>query len=278
MTAVVLIGARFVQLLLLGLLFGMPLIGRPPARLLASLALAGAMASVIGTAALAADMTGAGIADLDWATFATVATLPGSGVAFEVRLAALVVVVAAALLAPRQARPVAMAGGAIALATTAWSGHAAASDGSAGPVHLTVDIVHLLAAGTWLGALAVFVCDSLRKPAALLLPALSGFAHTGTIIVVLLTVTGVANAAFIGGLPPPAQMIDSRWTFLMALKLAAFLGMLLLAARHRFQLVPGLARGAPRFDALRFSLALELAAGVTVVGLVAWAGRLDPAG
>ena len=42
---------------------------------------------------------------------------------------------------------------AVALASLAWSGHGAASEGFRGTVHLVADIVHLLAAGVWVGPL-----------------------------------------------------------------------------------------------------------------------------
>ncbi|KAK0338878.1 hypothetical protein LTR94_036782, partial [Friedmanniomyces endolithicus] len=47
----------------------------------------------------------------------------------------------------------AMIAAAAALATLAWNGHGAASEGSTGWLHLTADILHLLAAGLWVGAL-----------------------------------------------------------------------------------------------------------------------------
>ena len=43
------------------------------------------------------------------------------------------------------------------LAALAWSGHAAAGDGFDGDIEIVADVVHLLAAGAWLGALPAFV-------------------------------------------------------------------------------------------------------------------------
>src|SRR3546814_18326855 len=47
--------------------------------------------------------------------------------------------------------------GAGALASLAWSSHGAASEGALGWLHLASDIMHLLAASAWIGALAAFV-------------------------------------------------------------------------------------------------------------------------
>jgi len=41
--------------------------------------------------------------------------------------------------------------GALVLATLAWAGHGAADPGASGNAHLVADILHLLAAGVWLG-------------------------------------------------------------------------------------------------------------------------------
>src|SRR3546814_15811165 len=43
------------------------------------------------------------------------------------------------------------------LSSLAWSGHGAATEGGAGMVHLGADILHLLAAGAWVGALAALL-------------------------------------------------------------------------------------------------------------------------
>ena len=54
-------------------------------------------------------------------------------------------------LVPGDIARAALAGGI--LATMAWMGHAAATPGVDGYMHLGADVAHLLAAGAWLGAL-----------------------------------------------------------------------------------------------------------------------------
>ena len=43
------------------------------------------------------------------------------------------------------------------LASLAWAGHGAATPGAAGDLHLAADVLHLLAAGLWLGTLPPLV-------------------------------------------------------------------------------------------------------------------------
>src|SRR3546814_12018793 len=43
--------------------------------------------------------------------------------------------------------------GGVALTSLAWTGHGAMDQGSIGWVHLSADIVHLLAAGAWIAAI-----------------------------------------------------------------------------------------------------------------------------
>src|SRR3546814_14315017 len=83
-------------------------------------------------------------------------------------MAALAVCLFASLFLPRH--PVAVlgtisvaAGGG--LSSLAWSGHGAATEGGAGMVHLGADILPLLAAGAWVGALpALLIMASAARP------------------------------------------------------------------------------------------------------------------
>src|SRR3546814_8694451 len=125
------------------------------------------------------------------------------GTAFLARMAALAVCLVASLLLPRH--PVAVlgtisvaAGGG--LSSLAWSGHGAATEGGAGMVHLGADILHLLAAGAWVGALAALLLMASRASPTddavyvrALHRALDGFAGVGTAIVGLIVVTGFVN-------------------------------------------------------------------------------------
>lgn len=274
-----LIASRAVACLALLLLAGVPLF-LLTARKEASLPLRAALAILAVTAGLAsawwalesvAAMAGLPLAELDQHTAEVVLAATPLGAVMEWRLTALVAVILATLIPLKVLRlPVlALAGGA-ALASMAWTGHAGASD-MAG--HRLADVVHLLAAATWIGALAVFLAQAVAGKAE---PAtLAAFARTGSVVVALLILTGLVNTLAIAGWPLP---FNSRWIALLAIKLALFGLMLGLAAINRWRIVPALERGAPDGAArLRRSLLLESAAGLGVVGVVACLGTLDPA-
>jgi len=176
---------------------------------------------------------------------------------------------------------------AVALASLAWNGHAAAGDGFGGTLRLVAGIVHLLAAGAWAGAIAAILQLALR-PQGLRLrerthelwQAAHRFALPGTIIVALLAMTGTYTYVDLGGsLQTLTNTAHGRW---LLLKLALVGGMLGLAAVHRWRLVPALAvsiRGGwqPRpLRSLRHSLACESVLALLVLACVAVLGTLDP--
>lgn len=128
-------------------------------------------------------------------------------------------------------RWVALVLAATALASLSWNGHAAAGDGLGGVLRQMAGIVHRLAAGAWVGAIAAILQLALR-PQGLRLrerthalwQAAHGFALPGTIIVATLAMTGTYTYVDLGG---SAQTLTGtahgRW---LLLKLALVTGML----------------------------------------------------
>jgi putative copper resistance protein D len=210
------------------------------------------------------------------------------GLAWVVRIVALVRAGSAVMLrAPGFSLLIAAFAGGVALASLAWSGHGAMDEGSRRYWHFVVDILHLLAAGAWLGALVAFALmakiNALQTEARikLLARAVNRFEVIGAVIVVLITVTGVVNYLFIVG-PKLDEVFLSTYGVLLFIKVVLFAGMLVLAALNRFHLGPLLERSlrdgqyAVAANALRRSVVVELAAAVVIVGLVAWLGTLSP--
>lgn len=289
-----LIAARLALYGDLGLLFGIPVFAlqgrtaltpRRMAGLCAGLAAGGLLLSPLGFALVAAQMSGTPLGQLDRALVWTLFGQTVVGAALAMRMAALLFALIVALFLPSTRRMswLLVASGGIALATLAWSGHAAAGEGAAGRVRLAADIVHLLAASAWLGGLAMLLMlVSPRKPATQrslndARAALAGFAVTGTVIVVLLAATGIANIAFIVGLQGVTTLPSSSYGRLLLLKLLAFAAMLSCAALNRFVLTPRLPhQGASALPALRWSIALESLFALLVLALVAWLGTLEP--
>lgn len=254
-------------------------------------AVLGLLLSAVALVLLAAAMMGTPPWPVDWAAVGMLLDQPGVGMTWKLRVAALAVAALAALLAIRRGPwlgVVALASG-IALATLAWTGHAAVNEGATGWVHLIADILHLLAAGAWTGALLgliLLVARPARRFDALHLAlthrALHGFGAVGTIVVATLVVTGLINAWLLVGPDNIGALWMTLYGRLLLAKLALFTAMLSLAALNRFRLTPqfeasigsGDHRGA--LGALRRSLAIETACVVAILALVAWLGTLAP--
>jgi putative copper resistance protein D len=178
--------------------------------------------------------------------------------------------------------------GAAATASLAWMGHGAATEGALGWLHLVSDILHVLAAAVWIGALLAFLLLSLNRRASAhqnlaFHSGLSGFSGVGSAVVAVLIVTGLINGWVLVG---PAH-VEELWTTpygrLLSLKLLLFSGMLALALANRVRLTPAFGRTLhgetlpeDALLALRRSLALETGLSVGVLLLVAWLGTLEP--
>ncbi|MES2337309.1 MAG: copper homeostasis membrane protein CopD [Pseudomonadota bacterium] len=239
---------------------------------------------VVSTAAFVATvqgMTGQPLRSIDPEVVRFILVDTGSGNAFAMRSAALVV--ATTLLIARR-RAAATPFAVLAVVTLAWTGHAANSEGIAGTAHRFVDAVHLLAAAAWLGGIAILLRMNAGATVAVLpleerIAALRRFSATGTILVATVLLSGVYNLVAIVGPDRIAFLPSTTYGRLLGLKLLAFLSMLLLAAANRWHLTrmlddaPDTHRAA---FALRISLATELGLAVTILAAVAVLGTLDP--
>lgn len=252
------------------------------------LALAGIALSIAAFAFMIAEMMGGSLGDIDGETLKFLLQDSAVGTALIVRLAALLLLVLLLLVAPHWGTAwvgAVLAG--IALGSLAWLGHAAASEDLPGTLHRAGDVVHLLAAGAWLGALAVFMSILVQargSPAALhaARSALDSFSLPGTLIVALLIATGAFNLLMIVGWEGVLRLPSTRYGQLLIAKLALFLVMVGLAASNRWRFTPALERGIAdghtdgAVRALRFSLRAETTAAIAILLLVAWMGTLDP--
>jgi putative copper resistance protein D len=300
------IAVRFGLYLDLMALFGLPLFGlyglhgaeRSPEglralRLLyAALALAGLLLSGLAILALTASMSGVALGEVDFSSISMLVFETGIGLAWQARMAALLLFLGLALTTD----PAGRAGGAAlallggtALATFAWSGHGAMTEGTAGTVHLVSDILHLLGAGAWIGAL-IALSYLLFRPRRVMTSAhvdvshraLASFAFVGTSVVTLLVLTGLINSWFLIGLDGAGSILESLYGQLVAAKLLLFLAMLGLAALNRYRMTPALEAAIARGDhnaavtGLRTSLAMETGSAVAILALVAWLGTLAP--
>ena len=140
----------------------------------------------------------------------------------------------------------------IVLGALALSGHGVDDTGSAGVWHLGADILHLLAAGGWLGALIplIFLLRQARRPRWLPIArqATLRFSTLGLVTVATLSVTGLVNSWYLVGNFP--ALVGTPYGQLLLVKLALFTAMLSLAATNRIRLTP-LLLASPSPDPLR---------------------------
>ncbi|MBX3595247.1 copper homeostasis membrane protein CopD [Sphingomonas sp.] len=268
----------------------------PLAALVLSAASGGILLSVLGTAILAATLGGTGLSAIDGETLGVLLFDTSNGTALQIRIAVLIVALLSAWplrrhkWATASAIVVTLAGG-VGLASLAWGGHGAIGEGPLGWLQLGGDIVHLLAAGVWVGALGAMLLLVLRPQATidrehlqLTHRVLDGFSVTGTIVVGLLVATGLLNLIVIVGWPGIAALPGSLYGQLLLAKLVLFIVMLGLAASNRFRLVPRFEVAmaaddeAGALSVLRQSLAVETGCVVAILLLVGWLGTLDPSG
>ena len=276
--------ARFVSMAALLAMSGIPIylvtagqarLGTPARKSITALALLSMLASLRWAAASVAAMAAMPIGELDQATLLVVLEATPTGAVLAVRLTAGVAMLACVAISSRSFPSAVI--GFVALASSAWTGHSGAAEGTVGLLQRGFDAIHLGAASLWLGALLVFLASFAGQlDRARLFERLSGFARTGTVVVVLLAVSGTANAILI---VREGWTLASGWSLLLAAKLALFLAMLGLAATNRWRLTPSLAANAPGAERrLIRSPGLETGCALAIVALVAWLGLLDPAG
>jgi putative copper resistance protein D len=248
----------------------------------------GLLLSCIGLFLLASRMAGQPWWPIDWSAVGSLLTGSSFATAWMVRMAALCVAGIGASMLQRGTWLIltALASG-VGLATLAWAGHGIADQGAVGWAHLTADILHLLAAGGWIGALVALVLLTGRPRAELshlrlTLHALQGFGLVGSILVGGIVVTGLVNAWLLVGVGNLGRFGSSLYLQLLGAKLVLFGLMLVLAASNRFRWTPGLERALAVQDlgrahrVLRRSLAVETTSAVAILALVAWLGTLEP--
>jgi putative copper resistance protein D len=170
----------------------------------------------------------------------------------------------------------AIAAGAV-LILTAATGHAGAENGPAGDIHLAADMVHLLAAGTWLGGLVPFA-RAMAKPISFAQADAEArrFSRLGLVCVGAILVTGSVNAWFLVGTVP--ALTGTIYGRLLLIKIALFLAMVAIAAINRYRLTPPIRdAGAATLPALRRNSAIEAGLGLAILLIVAVLGTLPPA-
>jgi putative copper resistance protein D len=173
------------------------------------------------------------------------------------------------------------------MASIAWTGHAASTVASLGWLHLSSDVLHLLAAAAWIGGLLSYVWllviarrgnDDLSR--AMIQRITDRFSLVGIFSVAALIASGVVNAWLI--VRSAQMLITSDYGHLLILKVILFIALLVFAAVNRFVLTPQLAISGDRsllhpIRRLTRNGLIELVLGGMVFAVVGALGTLHPA-
>jgi putative copper resistance protein D len=207
--------------------------------------------------------------------------------------AGLLVISTIALLVIRQARTgwiVQSVLGALIVASFAWTGHGNYDSGWWGVLHLCADVLHLLSAGVWIGALvplSVLILRSLttstKSDAYAVVNGLERFSGIGPMIVAILVLSGLVNSWFLVGIAQWSALFTTSYGLALTFKLVLFGGMLLLAAINRYRLSPALISDLEHgrspalvLRSLRVTLLVEFSLSILVLASVALLGTWEP--
>ena len=174
-----------------------------------------------------------------------------------------------------------LAAAAALIALPALVGHAGATPGIGGDVHLIGDMMHLLAAGAWLGGLPAFAwllwrTRCVAKPAwsDFAIRATRRFSWVGVFSVGTLLASGLINSWYL--LSGPRDLFVTDYGRLVAFKIGLFAAMIAIATVNRFYLTPQLPKPAATRALQRNSIA-EICLGLCVLLCVGMLGTLPPA-
>jgi putative copper resistance protein D len=236
--------------------------------------------------AVTANMAGSAAAALDPNTISTVLFDTSFGLVWCWRLLFAFLLIGACL-APlaRRRMPAILVLSLLLLVSLGWVGHAVEGQGVARFVHQINQMVHLLAAGLWLGGLVplTWLLGRARSPlgAAWISVArdvVPRFSHMGYVAVALLAATGAINTLLLVG--SVEALAGTPYGRLLSLKILLFLVMVVFALINRFRLLPRLRRepqpSAP-LAALARSVLFEQALGFAVLAVVSVLGTWPPA-
>jgi putative copper resistance protein D len=184
-------------------------------------------------------------------------------------------------------RAAALACAAALVGTLAFAGHAAAGSGVEGLVHETADVLHLLAAAAWVGALVPLAVllgaaasDRSEASLAIAREATLRFSTFGIASVAIVLATGIVNTWELAGSVP--ALFGTDYGRLLLVKIVLFLVMLSVAGVNRLQLTPWLVRetdAAVRQRALRQlrnNSLIEASLAAVILLIVGVLGTLPP--
>jgi copper resistance protein D len=170
----------------------------------------------------------------------------------------------------------------------AWAGHAVGGQDVEAIVHPAADILHLVAAAAWVGALVplallLTTVDKDDASVAIARTAVLRFSMLGITAVGTLLLTGIVNTWYLAG--SIEALTGTYYGQLLLAKIALFFVMVAIAAVNRQRLTPRLTRSAGETERdtfgaisqLRRNAAVETLAGAAIICIVAVLGTKAPA-
>ena len=167
------------------------------------------------------------------------------------------------------------------MGSLAWSGHAGGTPGLTGDIHVAGDVLHLIAAGAWLGGLLplVLLLVLARKKAD---PSLAIAARTATLrfstlglfSVGTLLATGLVNTWMLAD--SLAGLVGTAYGRLLLVKIVLFIAMVGVAAFNRLRLTPALPQASSIHRLARNAIS-EIGLGLLILAIVSVLGVLPPA-
>ncbi len=163
------------------------------------------------------------------------------------------------------------------LATHAIMGHAVMLEGFPSTVLQASYLIHVLAAGAWIGALAPVILimgQMVKHPMEVHTISLRRFSNAGHVAVVLAVFSGGINAGLIRGrfLPNATSPYDA----FLSLKIGLVATMITIAIFNRYVIVPRLRVKDKAVRHLRFLAIFEFVIGLTVLALVNVFSTMNP--
>lgn len=165
---------------------------------------------------------------------------------------------------------------AIALGIQPILAHAGQMAGGLGDTLVGAELVHLAAAGTWLGGLVPLLICLMALPRPPAVRMLRRFTTVGLAAVLAIAASGVLQAWVLAG--GPAGIIGTTYGRIVLLKVALFALALVFAALNGLVLTGRLARPAPAGArrGLRRSITIETVLGCAIVLVAAWLASTAP--
>jgi copper resistance protein D len=168
----------------------------------------------------------------------------------------------------------------------AWAGHAIGGQGVEGLLHPAADVLHLIAAAAWAGALVplALLLTMTGVDAASLTAARTAtlrFSTLGIVSVATILFTGIVNTWYLAGSIP--ALVGTDYGRLLLIKIVLFLGMVGIAAFNRLHLTPRLVQNADVTAAqdarrrLSRNATVEATMSAAIIAIVAVLGTLPPA-